>query len=131
VDGAASVPIIADEQQPEALPGSPGIYRPRDKARPRVRGLCLMPSLTASLRDRARQEGTTVHGALCAALVDAGRRVPLGWQDVPMRILSPVNIRRAPVRCRWSVCAPYGIVTFAKYRRFSSRFGSATSALKH
>ena len=32
--------------------------------------------------------------ALCAALINAGRRVPLGWQDVPVRILSPVNIRR-------------------------------------
>ena len=50
VDGAASGPIIADGQQPEALPGSPGIYRPRDKARPQVRGLCLTPSLTARLR---------------------------------------------------------------------------------
>ena len=94
VDGAASGPIIADGQQPEALPGNPGIYRPRDKARPQVRGLRLTPSLTASLRDRARQEATTVHGALCAALINAGRRVPLGWQDVPVRILSPVNIRR-------------------------------------
>jgi hypothetical protein len=93
-DGAASGPIIADGQQPEALPGNPGIYRPRDKARPRVRGLCLTPSLTASLGDRARQEGTTVHGALCAALVNAGRRVTLGWQDVPVRILSPINIRQ-------------------------------------
>jgi hypothetical protein len=27
-------------------------------------------------------------------LVNAGRRVPLGRQDVPVRILSPVNIRR-------------------------------------
>ena len=63
-DGAASGPIIANWQQPEALPSNPGIYRPRDKARPQVRGLRLMPSLTASLRDRARQEATTVHGAL-------------------------------------------------------------------
>jgi hypothetical protein len=78
----------------EALPGNPGIYRPRDKARPKVRGLCLTPAFTASLRVRSRQEATTVHGALCAALVNAGRRVPLGWQDVPVRILSPVNIRR-------------------------------------
>src|SRR6202035_820038 len=67
---------------------------PADKARPQVRGLCLTPALTASLRDRARQEATTVHGALCAALVNAGRRIPLGWQHVPVRILSPVNIRR-------------------------------------
>jgi hypothetical protein len=67
VDGAASGLIVADGRQPEALPGNPGIYRPRDKARPQVRGLCLTPTLTASLRDRARQETTTVHGALCAA----------------------------------------------------------------
>jgi hypothetical protein len=94
VDGAASGPTVADGQQPQGQPGNPGIYRPRDNARPRVRGLRLTPALTASLRNRARQEATTVHGALCAALVTAGRRVPLGWQEVPVRILSPVNIRR-------------------------------------
>jgi hypothetical protein len=94
VGGAATGAIIADGQQPGALPRNPAIYRPRDNSRPRIRGLCLTPALTARLRDRSRQERTTVHGALCAALVLAGRKVPIGWQDVPVQILSPVNNRR-------------------------------------
>jgi hypothetical protein len=49
--------------------------------------------LTASLRDRARLEGTTVHGALCAAFVIAGRQVSAGWRDSALRMMSPINTR--------------------------------------
>src|ERR1700730_19445855 len=63
VDGAASGPIIADGQQPEALPGNPGIYRPRDKAHPQVRGLCLTPTLTASLSSKQWFQISAVEGA--------------------------------------------------------------------
>jgi hypothetical protein len=72
---------------------SPSTYRQRDNARPKVQGLRPSPALTASLRDRARQEGTSVHGALCAALAIAGRQVSAEWRDIPVRIVSPINIR--------------------------------------
>ena len=91
---AASERIVADGGQPETQCTNAGIYRPRDYARPQVRSLRLTPALTARLRDRARQEATTVHGALCAALAYAGRRSLAGWKDVPLRILSPIDIRR-------------------------------------
>jgi hypothetical protein len=74
-------------------PAGPSTYRPRDNARPSVQGLRLAPSLTARLRDRARQEGTTVHGALCAAFAIAGRQVSADWRDIPVRLVSPINIR--------------------------------------
>lgn len=34
-----------------------------------------------------------MHGALCAALMLAGRRVSGDWRDIPIRLLSPINIR--------------------------------------
>ena len=50
----------ATEQQGHAPAGNPATYRLLDDARPTVKGLRLAPALTASLRDRARQEGTTL-----------------------------------------------------------------------
>jgi hypothetical protein len=58
-----------------------------------VKGLRLTPILTARIRNRARREGTTVHGALSAALVIAGRQRNADWQNIPIRVMSPVNIR--------------------------------------
>ena len=88
---AASARIIADAGRAET---QRGIYRPRDYARPQISSLRLTPALTAGLRDCARREATTVHGALCAALVFAGRKSLSGWRDIPLRILSPIDIRQ-------------------------------------
>ena len=71
----------------------PAVYRPHDNARPKVKSLRLPPALTSRVRDRARQERTTVHGALCAALVLASREVSAAWREIPLRILSPINAR--------------------------------------
>jgi len=73
--------------------GLPATYRLRDGARPSVEGLRLPPDLTAKLRGRARKEETTVHGALCAALVLAGRQVSPHWRESPVRVFSPVDAR--------------------------------------
>jgi Phthiocerol/phthiodiolone dimycocerosyl transferase C-terminus len=85
---------LADgQEQDQAGALTPAVYRRRDNARPTVKGLRLSPGLTSSVRDRARQEGTTVHGALCAALVLASREVFAAWREIPLRILSPINAR--------------------------------------
>jgi hypothetical protein len=84
----------APEQQDHAPAGNPATYRPLDDARPTVKGLRLAPALTASLRDRARQEGTTVHGALCAAFAIAGRQLSADWREIPLRIASPISTRQ-------------------------------------
>jgi hypothetical protein len=60
---------------------------------PHVKGLRLSTELTSRLLSRSRQEGTTVHGALCAAIVLAGRQVFSAW-DNPIRIHSSVDVRR-------------------------------------
>jgi len=91
---AGSAAFADDHEQPDDPPiGKPSTYRPLDDARPVVKGLRLPRGLTTRLRDRARLEGTTVHGALCAAFVIAGRQVSAGWRDSALRILSPINIR--------------------------------------
>jgi hypothetical protein len=74
------------------LAGKPS-NRPSDDVRPLVRGLRLTPALTTSLADRARQEGTTVHGALCAAVAIAGQRASANWRDGTVLIMSPINLR--------------------------------------
>src|SRR6476660_8537289 len=71
----------------------PSVYRRQDDSRPRVQALRLSPGLTSLIRDRARQEGTSVHGALCSALVLASRQVFAEWRGVPLRIRSPINAR--------------------------------------
>ena len=46
------------------------------------------------LVERARHEGTTVHGALCAAVVLAGREASRDWDSNPVRVLSPFSLRK-------------------------------------
>lgn len=61
-------------------------------AAPHIKGLRLSTESTGALLRRSRQEKTTVHGALCAALVLAGRQAG-GW-DTPVRIHSAIDARR-------------------------------------
>jgi hypothetical protein len=91
----ASDSLADGQEQDQAEAPTPAVYRRQDNARPTVKGLRLSPGLTASVRERARQEGTTVHGALCAALVLASREVFAAWRDIPLRILSPINVGEA------------------------------------
>jgi len=85
--------LVDGQEQDQAGAAMPAVYRPHDNARPTVKGLRLSPSLTSSIRARARQEGSTVHGALCAALVLASREVFVPWREIPLRIFSPINAR--------------------------------------
>jgi NRPS condensation-like uncharacterized protein len=85
--------LVDGQEQDQAGAAMPAVYRPHDNARPTVKGLRLSPGLTSSIRARARQEGGTVHGALCAALVLASREVFAPWREIPLRIFSPINAR--------------------------------------
>src|SRR5580698_4701462 len=89
-----AVKSISIEQQAHANSGSVGTpvhYRPKNSTA-KVRGLRLPNELTASLRRRARREGTTVHGALSAAAVIAGRNSSV-WRESPVRVISPMETR--------------------------------------
>src|SRR5262249_49938728 len=44
--------------------------------------------------ERARRERTTIHGALCSALVLAGRECFGDWKHSPVRVISPFNLRK-------------------------------------
>jgi hypothetical protein len=58
-----------------------------------VEGIKLTPGQTNALRRRAREEGATIHGAVSAALIIAGRAIDESLRRNPLRIMSPVEIR--------------------------------------
>ena len=69
-------------------------FRPLYGSLPSIDELRLTPDLTGCLVMLSRKEGTTVHGALCAALALAGREFSSDWRNAPVRILSPFNLRK-------------------------------------
>jgi hypothetical protein len=81
-----------------AVPGPPEQGRPvtfrKLDSLPTIEAVRLAPGLTNMLVERARKEGTTVHGALCAALVLAGREASADWDSNQVRILSPFSLRK-------------------------------------
>jgi hypothetical protein len=76
-----------------ALETSSGSIEGTVAAAPRVKGLRLSPELTSKLLGRSRQEETTLHGALCATLVLAGRQLFSTWNN-PVRIHSAIDARQ-------------------------------------
>ena len=60
----------------------------------RVRRLQLSVGETEVLLRRAKEEGTTVHAALVAALTLAGKRYSEAWNVGPVRCMSPIDMRR-------------------------------------
>lgn len=85
------VPVEAS--QAGAPQAEPAPYQEGNGSAPRATARKLDENLTATLRERARREGTTVQGALCAALVLAGRKTSSAWRKRPVRVMSPVNVR--------------------------------------
>jgi NRPS condensation-like uncharacterized protein len=81
----------AEAAHPERMPMP---YRALDGSTPRVEAARLTREATRSLRERARVERTTLHGALCAALTTAASTLVPGWSDVPLRVLSPIDVRK-------------------------------------
>jgi NRPS condensation-like uncharacterized protein len=77
----------------ESQPATGAVGRQKDP-RPQVQRLRLSQEFTNSLVERSRKEGTTVHGALSAALVLAARQVYSEWKENLVRILSPVDTRK-------------------------------------
>ena len=84
---------------PVRTSAEPGITFSQDLAKKRVgspvhvKSRVLSQDLTGQLQERARQEGTTVHGIVCAAVAVAGREIDQQWRENPLSILSPVDIR--------------------------------------
>jgi hypothetical protein len=85
--------IQAEASQASAPQVERVLYREGDSLVPRATARKLGENLTAALKERARREGTTVQGALCAALVLAGRKTSSTWRKQSVRVMSPVNAR--------------------------------------
>jgi hypothetical protein len=83
-------------QSPAATPpASPtgAKYLKEDAIKPTVDLLQLSPALSKSLRERARKEKTSVHGALLAAFFLAARERSDQFAGRPVRISSPINAK--------------------------------------
>jgi NRPS condensation-like uncharacterized protein len=94
-------PMLAQSSVPDrAIPQVPAVRRhPKeirhaDGTAPHVDVLRLPPEMTLALRDRARVEGTTVQSALAACLATATTQLAPGFCQEPMRIVSPIDLRR-------------------------------------
>ena len=85
--------VQAEASQAGAPQAEPALYREDNGLAPRAIARKLDETLTATLKERARREGTTVQGALCAALVLAGRKTSSTWRKQSVRVTSPVNAR--------------------------------------
>ncbi|TCL73022.1 condensation domain-containing protein [Rhizobium sp. BK251] len=96
---AAAQDMIAAQWAPQAdvsdaaPPPAPRRMLDRTGTMPVVSALRLSGELTSSVRATARRHGTTVHGAVLAAVILAGRRLDGDWGERPVRAISPVNLR--------------------------------------
>lgn len=66
-----------------------------DGLKPRVRRVQLDVEETRRLLVRAREEGTTVHAVLVAALALAGKRHSRKWSTGPIRCMTSIDMRKA------------------------------------
>ena len=81
-------------QSEPARESRPIAFRALNGSLPGIEALSLSSQLTDRLVEISRREGTTVHGALCSALVLAGREISSDWDRFPVRILSPFSLRK-------------------------------------
>lgn len=78
---------------PPALAPTPKAYREEESKRVQVEGIALSSALTLQLIARSHKEQTTVHGAVCAAVHEAGRRLSPEWCRRPVRTITPIDVR--------------------------------------
>ena len=83
------VPIGPDQSVEDDLNTAPE----NDAGEPKVSSLQLPQSLTLAVAAASREQGTTVQGALAAAVVVAVRQQAPEFLDRPTRFISPVNTR--------------------------------------
>ena len=66
-----------------------------DIVKPLVSSLRISANDTQYILERARQENTTVHGAICAAALWACRKMRAEWHETRMELVSPICTRAA------------------------------------
>jgi hypothetical protein len=92
--------LVAAKRATSAMPPAeasarpPMSYRPLNGSTPQLEAIRLTRETTRALRERARIERSGLHGALCAALTIAAARLVPAWSDVPLRVFSPIDVRK-------------------------------------
>jgi len=66
-----------------------------DIVKPLVSSHRISENSTRNILERARQENTTVHGAICAAVLLASRKIRTEWDEARMELVSPICTRTA------------------------------------
>ncbi len=87
-------PVGAEPNPPAPKTVRPGRLPDRSRSAPIIQSLRLSAEISRGLRKRARQERTTVHGALVASISLAGRQISSEWMEQPVRVVSPVDNRK-------------------------------------
>ena len=90
--GADPAGVEPNAPAPKSL--RPGQLPDRSRSTPSIQGLRLSAEISGGLRERARQERTTVHGALVASVSLAGRQISSKWMEEPVRVISPIDNRK-------------------------------------
>ena len=70
-------------------------FRKLDPVYPKVAHLRFSIEHTLRILERSRLEQTTVHGAICAAAVIAGRNLREAWASKKLELISPICTRKA------------------------------------
>ncbi|UEP33197.1 MULTISPECIES: phthiocerol/phthiodiolone dimycocerosyl transferase family protein [unclassified Burkholderia] len=78
---------------PPAPAPAPKPFRPDAAQAPHVDAIALSADDTRRLVVRARAEQTTVHGAIAAAVHEAGRRLSSAWTERALRTVTPIDLR--------------------------------------
>ncbi|WP_236655099.1 phthiocerol/phthiodiolone dimycocerosyl transferase family protein [Burkholderia pyrrocinia] len=79
---------------PAPLPApAPKPFRPDAADVPHIDAVALSAESTRRLVARARLEQTTVHGAIAAAIHEAGRRLSSEWAERALRTVTPIDVR--------------------------------------
>ncbi|SEI45443.1 Condensation domain-containing protein [Dyadobacter koreensis] len=73
----------------------PELKMKSDIVKPLVSSLRISENITRNITESARKENTTVHGALCAAVLLASRKMRAEWTEARMELVSPICTRTA------------------------------------
>jgi hypothetical protein len=84
-----------------------------------VQSLRLDDALTSRIRERARTEESTLHGALCSAAIYAARMTSPAWKQTKIRLLSPISARhQCGIGDTSSMCIGAAIIPIAPGQQF-------------
>jgi len=100
---APMAPQISNDETlglPEDLPAQtigqqPELKMKTELVSPLVSSHRFSENLTRNISERARQENTTVHGAICAAVLLVSRKMRPEWDETKMELVSPICTRGA------------------------------------